>query len=65
MKEEYYNELKDYTDGQFTSRTTLAGYGITDAKIEGQTITLGNETLTFTAWTPEEIQNAATSAAGK
>ena len=54
-----------YTDGQFNSRTTLAGYGITDAKIEGQTITLGNETLTFTAWTPKEIQDAANSVAGK
>ena len=58
-------DAKAYTDGQFTSRTTLAGYGITDAKIEGQTITLGNETLTFTAWTPKEIQDAANDAAGK
>lgn len=52
-------DAKAYTDKQFTSRTTLADYGITDAKIEGQTITLGNETLTFTACTPEEIRNAA------
>ena len=52
-------DAKAYTDGQFTSRTTLAGYGITDAKIEGQTITLGNKTLTFTAWTPQEIRDAA------
>lgn len=52
-------DAKAYTDGQFTSRTTLAGYGITDAKIEGQTIKLGNETLTFTAWTVQEIQDAA------
>ena len=52
-------DAKAYTDGQFTSRTTLAGYGITDAKIDGQTITLGTETLTFTAWTPQEIRDAA------
>lgn len=32
----------------FTSRTTLAAYGITDAKIEGSTITLGGNTITVT-----------------
>lgn len=52
-------DAKAYTDGQFTSRTTLAGYGITDAKIEGQTITLGDVQLTFTAFTEKEIQDAA------
>lgn len=52
-------DAKAYTDGQFTSRTTIAGYGITDAKIEGQTITLGTAQLQFVAWTPQEIQDAA------
>ena len=52
-------DAKAYTNGEFTKRTTIADYGITDAKIVGQTITLGNETLTFTAWTPKEIQDAA------
>lgn len=52
-------DAKSYTDKQFTDRTTIAGYGITDAKIVGQTITLGTESLTFTAWTPEEIRDAA------
>lgn len=52
-------DAKAYTDGQFTSRTTIAGYGITDAKIEGQTITLGDVQLTFTAFTEKEIQDAA------
>ena len=52
-------DAKAYTDGQFTSRTTLAGYGITDAKIEGQIITLGNETLTFIRITEDEIAAAA------
>lgn len=52
-------DAKAYTDGEFTKRKTIADYGITDAKIVGQTITLGNETLTFTAWTTKEIQDAA------
>lgn len=52
-------DAKAYTNGEFNRRKTIADYGITDAKIEGQTITLGNETLTFTAWTTKEIQDAA------
>lgn len=52
-------DAKAYTNGQFTSRTTIAGYGITDAKIVGQTITLGDVQLQFEAWTPQEIQDAA------
>lgn len=52
-------DAKAYTDGEFGKRTTIAGYGITDAKIEGQTITLGNVQLTFTAFTEKEIQDAA------
>lgn len=52
-------DAKDYTDGQFTSRTTIAGYGITDAKIVGQTITLGTESLTFIRITEDEIAAAA------
>ena len=52
-------DAKAYTDGEFTKRTTIAGYGITDAKIEGQTITLGDVQLTFTAFTAKEIQDAA------
>lgn len=51
-------DAKAYTDGEFGKRTTLAKYGITDAKIEGQTITLGDVQLTFTAFTAQEIQNA-------
>lgn len=58
-------DAKDYTDGQFTSRKTIADYGITDAKIVGQTITLGTAQLQFVAWTPQEIQDAANPAAGK
>ena len=34
------------TEGKADKATTLAGYGITDAKIEGGTITLGDQTLT-------------------
>ena len=52
-------DAKAYTDSEFDNRTTLAGYGITDAKIVGQTITLGDVQLTFTAFTPQEIQDAA------
>ena len=52
-------DAKAYTDGEFKRRTTIAGYGITDAKIEGQTITLGDVKLTFTAFTEKEIQEAA------
>ena len=58
-------DAKAYTDGQFTGRTTIAQYGITDAKIEGQTITLGNVQLQFVAYTAKEIQDAANPAAGK
>ena len=52
-------DAKSYTDGEFKKRTTISGYGITDAKIVGQTITLGTETLTFTPFTKEDIENAA------
>ena len=52
-------DAKAYTDGEFRTRTTIAGYGITDAKIVDQTITLGTAQLQFVAWTPEEIQAAA------
>ena len=52
-------DAKAYTESEFGRRTTLAGYGITDAKIEGQTITLGDVQLTFTAFTAQEIQDAA------
>lgn len=48
-----------YTDGEFGKRTTIKGYGITDAKIEGQTITLGDVQLQFVAYTVKEIQDAA------
>lgn len=45
------NALTDYAtksevNAKADSATTLAGYGITDAKIEGGTITLGNQSLT-------------------
>ena len=52
-------DAKSYTNKQFTDRTTLAGYGITDAKIVGQTITLGTESLTFIRITEDEIAAAA------
>ena len=52
-------DAKAYTDGEFTKRTTIKGYGITDAKIEGQTITLGTESLTFIRITEDEIAAAA------
>lgn len=51
-------DAKSYTDGEFNRRTTLADYRISDAKIEGQTITLGDVKLQFVAWTAEEIQDA-------
>lgn len=35
-----------YVAAQFSAKTTLAGYGITDAKIENGTITLGSDTIT-------------------
>lgn len=38
--------LIEYVAAQFTAKTTLADYGITDAKIENGTITLGSETIT-------------------
>ena len=52
-------DAKAYTDGEFNRRTTLADYRISDAKIEGQTITLGTESLTFIRITEEEIAAAA------
>lgn len=51
-------DAKSYTDGEFNRRTTLADYRISDAKIEGQTITLGDVKLQFVALTAEEIQDA-------
>lgn len=38
--------LKTLVDGKAAKATTLAGYGITDAKISGGVITLGNNTIT-------------------
>lgn len=38
--------LIEYVAAQFTGKTTIAGYGITDAKIENGTITLGSATIT-------------------
>lgn len=35
-----------YVSAQFTGKTTLGAYGITDAKIENGTITLGSNTIT-------------------
>ena len=52
-------DAKSYTDGEFKKRTTIAGYGISDAKIVGQTITLGTESLTFIRITEDEIAAAA------
>lgn len=39
--------------------TTLAGYGITDAKIANGVITLGEQSITFTAYTDAEIKAVA------
>lgn len=39
-------KLKAIVDGKADKATTLAGYGITDAKIENGTITLGAKTIT-------------------
>lgn len=39
----YINDVSDKAD----KATTIAGYGITDAKINGQNITLGSNTLTI------------------
>lgn len=45
--------------GKADSSTTIAGYGITDAKIEGGVITLGNTTITpLTAITSGDITTA-------
>lgn len=42
--ENYYDKTE--ADAKFAEKaTTLGGYGITDAKIEGNVITLGNETI--------------------
>lgn len=38
--------LIDYVSNQFTEKTTLADYGITDAYIAGGTITLGSDSIT-------------------
>lgn len=38
--------LKTLVDGKAAKATTLAGYGITDAKISGGVITLGSSTIT-------------------
>lgn len=38
--------LKTLVDGKAVKATTLAGYGITDAKISGGVITLGSSTIT-------------------
>lgn len=42
--------VTDALNGKANSATTIAGYGITDAKIEGRVITLGSENITV----PEE-----------
>jgi len=44
----YYTETEVDTalNGKADKATTLAGYGITDAKIAGSVITLGNQTIT-------------------
>lgn len=51
---------KTYTDGEFTKRTTLANYNITDATVNetAQTVSLGGNTLQFVALTAAEIQSA-------
>lgn len=38
--------IASYVAAQFTGKTTLGAYGITDAKIENGTITLGSSTIT-------------------
>ena len=58
-EEQALADAKAYTNSEFDRRTTLAGYGITDAKIVGQTITLGTESLTFIRITEDEIAAAA------
>lgn len=50
LKQKILNAGDSSFSGQFADLTgkptTLAGYGITDAKIEGKTVTLGAETVT-------------------
>lgn len=43
---EVTQQISAAVDGKADKATTLAGYGITDAKIEGGTITLGSQTIT-------------------
>ena len=54
-------QSKAYTDSEFTKRTTIASYGITDAVINetAPSIKLGSNELVFTALTTAEIQSAA------
>lgn len=51
--------------GYATKATTLAGYGITDAKIQNGTITLGSNTITpLTSYTETDPVFSASAAAG-
>ena len=43
---EVTQQITTAVEGKADKATTLAGYGITDAKIEGGTITLGSQTIT-------------------
>lgn len=43
---EVTQQITAAVEGKADKATTLAGYGITDAKIEGGTITLGSQTIT-------------------
>lgn len=51
------NNLSTYVHEEFKNKTTLAEYGIEDAKIEGDVVTLGGvtiEPLTKNSWETEK-----------
>ena len=54
------NNLSTYVHEEFKNKTTLAEYGIEDAKIEGDIVTLGGvtiEPLTKNSWEIEKLKN--------
>ena len=58
-------DIKDSVSGYITAQTTLAGYGITDAKIENGSIILGSNSITpLTSFTETDPVFSASAAYG-
>lgn len=58
-------DIKDSVSGYITAQTTLAGYGITDAKIENGSIILGSNSITpLTSFTETDPVFTASAAYG-